>query len=472
MRGRKRAAVGIALLLGASLASSGAFATSEVAPAGAHGELGCEECHEGWAPEDGWVDCDRCHPAEANIHPVGVVPRAPLPETFPLGEDGRIRCWTCHRLHGGAPERAFLRYTEEQLFVDRQSFCSQCHGLDLARVTPHSAELGETRCAYCHASRGETPGGRGTARLEVRRLCNFCHGALFKGHPRNVDPGRELPAGLPLGADGEWTCVTCHDPHGTVFTTHYIRLELAESLERFQSESPHVRDYFACKACHSSAFPDEIAAAPDRRLRYRGDIGVLCVSCHVTDRGHHPTGIRLPEKMRSRASAAEATIPLDGEGRIDCYTCHDNSCRTGDQAMVLRHYDRRSLRTDLCWLCHDRREFARTNPHVDNPDFCTYCHESRPRPGLSTGLLTVAEMVCLHCHEVTPHPVLSDHLKAPSGPIVPDEDVRLDAAGEVTCTTCHYPHDTDESARAAVGETRRLRLRYAKDVLCGKCHWK
>ncbi len=98
--------------------------------------------------------------------------------------------------------------------------------------------------------------------------------------------------------------------------------------------------------------------------------------------------------------------------------------------------------------------------------------QSRPRPGLSPGLLTVAEMVCLHCHEVGPHPVLSDHLKAPSGPIVPDEDVPLDAAGEVTCTTCHYPHDTDESARVAAGETRRLRLRYAKDVLCGKCHWK
>ena len=87
-------------------------------------------------------------------------------------------------------------------------------------------------------------------------------------------------------------------------------------------------------------------------------------------------------------------------------------------------------------------------------------------------MLTVAEMVCLHCHEVGPHPVLSDHRKAPSALIEPDEDVPLDVSGEVTCTNCHYPHDSDEPARSATDDARRLRLRYARDVLCGKCHWK
>ena len=104
-------------------------------------------------------------------------------------------------------------------------------------------------------------------------------------------------------------------------------------------------------------------------------------------------------------------------------------------------------------------------PHVDDPTMCLYCHESQPVPGVSKSLLTVAEMVCLHCHRVGPHPAGSDHLKKPDGEkIQPAEDMALDPQGDVTCTSCHEPHQSEK----VTGK----RLRYPADEICNKCHWK
>ncbi len=426
-----------------TLAAATAFGAEPPPPVtGSHGDLECADCHDGPST----LDCDTCHDPKINIHPVHVEPTAPMPPEFALGPEGTLLCRSCHRLHGGR-EGSFYLAAETG---NRSEFCALCHGERMSRTNPHNAQQGTDRCAFCHASvpgKG-TLGGLGTARLDIVKLCDFCHGALARDHPRNIDPTLSLPKGLPLGPDGEWTCVTCHNPHGTTETTHYVRAEFARHFERGLQENPHVDSYFACKGCHRTAIADEIRA-PDYALRYKGDINVLCVSCHVTDRGHHPTGLPPPPFMREDMRKALLQVPLDERERIDCWTCHDNGCSSGKQAMTIRHYDRKTLRNDLCWICHQRTEFSRVSPHVDDMALCVRCHESTPVPGISTGLMTIPKMVCLQCHDVKPNP---------------DESLPLGPAGEVTCVTCHNPHATPEPVFG--------RLRAERERICELCHWR
>ncbi len=445
-----------ALALGLTLATA-AGSADPPPPGGSHRDLACGDCHG----SGGIADCVPCHAASANIHPVGVVPAIPVPGEFALGADGTLLCRTCHRLHGGVPETRYLVGEGG----DRAAFCVRCHGDALARTNPHLARAGTTRCAYCHASLPESPDSLGAvkARGDIVRLCDFCHGAVAKDHPRNIDQALSLPKGLPLTPDGGWTCVTCHDPHGTTATTHYVRLVFAKHFERGRQGNPHVDSYFACKACHTSSVASEIRA-PDYRLRYKGDIGVLCVSCHLTERGHHPTGVRLPPPMAESVAAAGSDLPLDREGRITCYTCHDNGCTGGKPGMQVRYYDRTKLQSDLCWVCHRRDEFARQSPHVDDDARCGQCHESRPVRGVSRGLVTVATMVCLRCHAVKLHPSGADHLRVPSPKIRVDESLPLGPGGAVTCATCHDPHGTPNPS------SRRLRA--GKAAICEQCHWR
>ena len=427
---------------------------------GSHADLACEDCH---GPE-GLADCDECHDAEVNIHPVGMEPSIPIPSGFSLGAGGRLVCRTCHRLHGGNRATHYLNDLSSEEGTDRAAFCALCHGESLAQTNPHFARKGTGRCAFCHASiPSREEKARPTARMDIVKLCDFCHGAVAKNHPRNIDPALSLPKGLPLGPDGAWTCATCHEPHGTTTTTHYVRPEFAQHFERGRQANPHEASYFACKACHTTSIPDEITN-PDYKLRYRGDINILCVSCHVTDRGHHPTGLPPPPFMLEDIEASDKTIPLDREGRINCYTCHDNGCSSGEQAMRQRYYGRANLENTLCWICHRREEFSTLNPHLEDLALCTQCHESRPIPGLSLGLMTVPKMVCLRCHDVKPHPAGADHLRAPSEEIHPDGSLPLSAGGEVTCTTCHDPHESDTP--------RPRRLRVDASAICGSCHWR
>ncbi|MDF1555095.1 MAG: cytochrome c3 family protein [Deferrisomatales bacterium] len=426
---------------------------------GAHAALACESCHASGRIED----CDACHPDAVVPHPVGIVATEAVPKSILLGPEGQLLCRSCHSVHEGDPARSYLLPAGVDCSGSRRGFCFTCHPDGVAEVSPHLSLRGESRCQLCH---GPGPGAVEPAdeRARTPRLCNFCHGVLAQGHPGDVGEALPLPRDLPRGPDGATVCSTCHDPHATVETLHYLRPVFSRHYGRGQEENPHVDSYFACRGCHTTGFADQICP-PDCRLLYRDDINRMCLSCHVTERGHHPTAIPLPAPMRARWQGAALRIPLDGSGRITCYTCHDNGCATGSQAMRQRHYDPRTLKLDLCWICHEPGAFARTDPHADRPELCRWCHESEPVVGLNGGRSLVAspKMVCLRCHETDPHPAGANHLRKPTAKIHVDPGLPLGRDGEVTCITCHTPHAAPLAPQA--------RLRERPDALCGRCHW-
>lgn len=432
-------------------------------------QLTCNDCHPGTKGEDSFsnqiIDCDECHESSRNVHPLSFKPQKAIPEGFRLSPEGELLCLTCHKLHGGEAKSGYLTDAGNGWKRGRAAFCAGCHGSENVRTNPHSARRGDSRCVFCHKSvprsKEEAPT---TLRVETVKLCDFCHGAAEKNHPRNIDQSLNIPKELPREKDGTWSCMTCHDPHGTTDTTHYIRSPYAKFMERGKSESPHRADYFACKACHVESTENSIRAA-GVSLRFKGEINVLCVSCHVTERGHHPTGVELPPAMFARAAESKTMLPMEEGGRLTCITCHDNQCENGEFRMIMRDYDAKSYKTDLCWNCHDRSEYAKVSPHVTDYKKCILCHETTPVRGLDPSLLAVPLMVCLHCHDVRPHPVNKSHIAKPTAIIKVDSSLPLSKDGKVVCVTCHNPHGTKENYPA--------RLRYPEPrSMCSMCHWR
>jgi predicted CXXCH cytochrome family protein len=459
------------------LAAVSAWASEPATPPpGPHGEIACSDCHpEGY---ESAAACLECHELDENLHPDAVLPTFAIPDVFPLRE-GRVTCTSCHRLHEPTGPRA-LRGFAEGLATELKGFCGACHGERLAGSNPHRADVGEDRCAFCHASLdvgAVLAGQTATARTGADRLCNFCHDVKSRDHPRNIDPVLDLPDDLPTGPGGEITCITCHHPHGSSRFTHYIREEYASHFERGRQDNPHVDDRAACPACHVGRGPENITPKT-HELRF--DAILLCISCHVTARGHHPVGTPLPETMEGRLRE-HGGLPLSAAGSTTCTTCHTNNCESDAQHMSVHHYDPERMRLDLCWMCHPREEFASVDPHRktidDTTEGCVFCHDRPPVKGLEQSaelyFISQIRMICLRCHEG-----LSDLDVSHTG-VMPTPEIQtrlhqyteetatpfpLDQDGTFTCTTCHNAHFSaqDEGAKTRI-PTREM---------CPLCHEK
>lgn len=447
MKGTWTAGLGVLLLIASS------FAQTPPPRTVAHESLACQDCHQ-----EELVDCDHCHDAEINLHPVGIKPSRKIPPEFILNSEGKLLCRSCHQLHGGTFESRFLKIQRKN--ESRQKFCGRCHNdEEMMQTSPHNARQGTNGCAYCHAALPKTEDKQSmSSKMEIIKICDFCHGALERDHPINVDPGLEFPPGLPLDSEGNWTCATCHDPHGTTSTTHYVRAEYARHFERGREENPHKDDYHACKACHTTSIAEYILP-PGYKLRYKGDINILCISCHITGRNHHPTGLPPPLYLREEIEASPLKLPFDKKGQINCRTCHDNGCSTGRQGMRERHYDRSRGKSELCGICHISDSF--TKPHVENSRFCPECHEGTPT-GKSAAFLASLRFVCLRCHQPPLHPAGTDHMRRPSLKIEINDSLPLDENGEIVCSTCHSSHS------GALSFPHRLRA--APFEICSLCH--
>jgi len=99
-------------------------------------------------------------------------------------------------------------------------------------INPHNYVV-EKFCAACHTDRPPE------LSFDAVTTCTKCHPANIGNHPVSRHPlGKKaqisVPKALPLTADGEMVCHTCHDPHNKSTHRRMLRVE-----------------YFAlCASCH------------------------------------------------------------------------------------------------------------------------------------------------------------------------------------------------------------------------------
>jgi len=300
----------------------------------------------------------------------------------------------------------------------------------------------------------------------IGRVCDFCHDVSGKEHPANADQLLRLPAGLPRGRDGSVTCGTCHDPHGTDTTVHFLRPGYVEALEAGRYVNPHGgTDYSSCLACHAAMSPrgEEMR----RNLRYRGDDLQICLSCHGAMDSCHPILVKPGSAMNPGPD-----LPLSADGKITCRTCHDATPQGGSGVAIRARREGQPVNA-VCFRCHLRSELAGRNPHASMSDrtTCRFCHDTMTDPAdeeaARVSFISNPRLICLRCHPQERHPAGVNHLVVPRMAVA--EPFRLDGKGKITCTTCHNPHiDVRGEERAEKGA--RFVVPGTGAALCSLCH--
>jgi hypothetical protein len=483
-----------------------------------HFELGCTECHEGTPVlgkdtietvkfvngEEGNVKlCYKCHEASENLHPINVdpltaTPPVKVPKEYPLerlgAEKGKVVCSTCHFIHAktaglkllrGFPESSLPEDVAKAKFKDRRELCKSCHGEGLRDKSPHKGKIaGGKTCSFCHAVEPKE-GVPVKFTKNLVQVCDFCHAATKGGHFLLVNPFADpnlkdeiAKANVPM-VGGEFTCVSCHNPHGGTGEEKFLRKEFVALALKSARVRPHYMKAF-CEACHTVR-PKLPKGAPGAQtlaeipLREGGDPVKLCNRCHesgLSKANAHPIK-KVPDSFLPRIPKG---WPLSATGELTCMTCH-----TGGDSPTLDPLNPSFLRggpydtrNGMCWTCHLREEFAGLNPHakVQKLEGCEFCHEARPdlkkfQAGEKQEVKFKGDIVvlCIRCHEDSAHPGGRDHTGPPDKELMKAKNIKigkgfpLDRLGRMTCATCHNPH--------AYGE---LRGTESGQMVCSNCH--
>lgn len=172
--------------------------------------------------------CANCHTDAMDIgHPYGFQPEQSLPAEFPLGDQDKLTCSTCHDVHGKSD--SYLRTDKRGL-----DFCQSCHnqafflrmkdqGLSLVTSThfntkkynnPAGPDDPSIQCLGCHDDNNysldddffigtmmHTSGMSGNHRIGVLYASYQSYGGYITSN--NLSRKINLP-------DGKLSCVSCH----------------------------------------------------------------------------------------------------------------------------------------------------------------------------------------------------------------------------------------------------------------------
>jgi len=495
----------------------------------------CFSCHDGFM-----LDSRAAWRSKAHQHPVGVKPtekvKIPTSEgktVFPLNDDGKVYCGTCHTAHGVDWDQkqspVFLRVNN----VD-SSMCIACH-IDQStgpkegnhpifkrpKEPPKAllavgARLGREQdvvCQSCHSPHTATAKSMLLLGNDEARLCRSCHtdkdGVRNTKHDLTVmAPDSKNVLGQTPSQSGP--CGTCHVPHGAKGPTLWAR-------------EPHpVEDATAgaCLGCHNEKgmAKEKLAGLHTHPTKVAiGEIGIsvrdgkwTSPAASVFKRSLVPLPLYLAHGERSAES-----------GLVGCGSCHDPH-NWSPLPKAVKPADPKKTEGDgassflriandkdaaLCTNCHaDKLAIARS-PHAprptekaEPPGVCGSCHMPHNAKGTPLWARTTGpgkgpmEKLCTDCHRedgmaakklARPHghPTGVAFKGRPEKLALPlfARNGRHAADGEVDCASCHDPHQWDPSNLASrAGEkkdvngdprTSFLRRPAAGDsALCGECH--
>jgi predicted CXXCH cytochrome family protein len=463
----------------------------------------CFSCHDGFALDSRplWLEGRHNHPVGMEPSDKVVLPKKDGKTVFPLNEEGKVYCGTCHSAHGLSWKEQespiFLRVPN----VD-SSMCMTCHEKYAEKkkginhpVMKKLDELPEKLVAV---------GGMFTKEKEI--ICQSCHTPhAARSRPLMVMDNRRA-----------WLCSNCHaDKARIVGTKHDYGLIKPEAVNM---KGEKVSEYGTCLGCHVLHGADP--AAPlwgGSRIASDDRVAGVCKSCHNKDGlakkklvgGHsHPLDVPVTRlgiephadgwKTDGGKQMSVKPLPLLGDDgqkspdgtRVACLTCHDPhvwSVKSKDQDGS--HFreegdgDSSFLRiaqgsnSALCANCHTDKRMVAQSPHglkesekarirktgkvdrVLDQGACGSCH--RAHNGRGPLMMPVGkhkgqspfQSLCYACHtkggvagkKLTgehSHPMLKSLKNVGGRSSLPlfDKSGRRTPKGRLDCPTCHNPH--------------------------------
>jgi len=318
----------------------------------------CLSCH------DGSVRDSRDKICNDPGHRVGNVPseHVTIPKNFPLDDQGRMQCSTCHTPHAVSFEQG-MQFTFFLRSINKDSsFCKECHvertggpdkgnhPIDVsAKKVPEliikaggkmgKAMPGQIICETCHTPHGGVNNKRLVLSVEdpLTRsvLCEVCHtrspdaiknpGVNRFSHPLDITPDKavQIPKkwvcgeDVVLGTGGVLVCRTCHKPHQAI-------------EKKFLLADHNTRDSM-CGECHrgkeniaGSSHDLKVSSPNDKNIQGKraAEIGA-CSPCHLVHQGAArymwaqplknsvKTADDFCKSCHARGASAEKKIPGD-----------------------------------------------------------------------------------------------------------------------------------------------------------------
>lgn len=364
----------------------------------------CFQCHDGIVNDERAV-----WDATLGHHPVGEIPEGVQPPPgFPLDEQGRLRCGTCHSPHG--------RSSLEELAANAE-------GADLARHATGTEDLflrarrsDSALCVACHTD---------AAHEQVVAASRFGEGGA---HPIGEALTRALaarggeagPLGLPPGVSGN--CLDCHAVHAAGDTA--LRAAIGDGR--------------TCVGCHPDRAGADHHPLPERAAPHAegaSPVGTACFACHDLVGGAKPALLQRDRGLCTQCHAEPKLVGAHASVRHDsgapCLACHDPHAAAGPH---LR--DAKLVGTTVdplgCTGCHKpdpagaRGPGALGHPVGGEAPGCADCHGSPHDP--------VGTRACASCHE---------DAKAAE---------ERGGHGRLACAACHAPHANNPSYAKARDE--------------------
>jgi predicted CXXCH cytochrome family protein len=392
----------------------------------------CFSCH------DGSVKDSRDSFIQNTGHKVNLVPPAhmKIPEIFPLDEQGRVQCATCHTAHG-VPSGPDSRDTIFMRTSNRDSaMCRMCHPLSDGGMAAGNHPIGKSERAVPPRliARGGAMGGSEETQM-ICQTCHTAHGSPYSGM-------------LVLNGGDSGLCLVCH------------------------SDKAIFDDQGGRKPFHAIGVVPETAHIPDALFQKGaklGDQGILtCQTCHKVHKNKE----------------ADHLLVMTAEKSDFCFTCHPdkrqilngkhNLERTAPKEKNMQGHT--TAQAGVCAACHlPHKPARRLSGQKDfTSQLCLSCH--------SKG--NVAEKVNLagNTHPLAVSPILSQAANAPFAavkiephklqlPLFNTYGVQDMRTGLMTCATCHNPHGSKPDTANATGERQgHFFLREQSPEICAQCH--
>ncbi len=348
-------------------------------------------------------------------------------------------------------------------------------------------------------------------------------------------------------------CVNCHvDKKAIFFSKHDLTEQEGKYSTRLEDDRDKTDQQHLSGPCMHCHRPHN-ANGPALWSRDKGEgetvIARLCTDCHQKEglaadklpgNHSHPVGkpvTTLQHDDRLPTFTEDGDRQKDGEGNVDCASCHDahrwNPDDSSNRGLAMLAEDGDTTNSflrlsangnsDLCVSCHaDKKTVIGTDHDLshtaddaqnslgqkqDVSGVCGQCHV--PHNGVTDAYIWAqqsgegddpVERACNSCHNPTGYaahknPQLAKHPRQVKiwsnkirqsiypGKILPDtqvfdKDGKRTDFGNITCASCHDPHQWDAgkavqgSGENIEGDARTsfLRARHSENIVCAECH--
>lgn len=233
------------------------------------------------------------------------------------------------------------------------------------------------------------------------------------------------------GPIGAGICVSCHNPHGSIYRFELQRKGKDLCLvchmtkkDEFAQAVVHAPVKEGCVSCHE---PHE----SDMKFQLRGDgksVSSLCFKCHE--------GANFTKEHRHG--------PV---GAGDCIACHQPHASANQRLLIAKR-----AQGEVCFQCHkDRKgEFTMKQVHQPVEDDCGKCHDPHSSPNRFQ-LVKPAGQLCNSCHENLSPKVYND---------IKTAQFKHKPVDEGRCADCHRVHSSNYPPL----------LKNSLEKLCLSCH--